>query len=157
MRQYTIILVTFALLQNAIAFPGSNQKTAPNLFERGGPVVCCNLCQAHSECSKKCVNCGPVVCCNLCQPDSECSKNCDPDGFYSSLDMHDTCSIYNPTVLLSAMSSAPAGQFIIITQTLRPPRQWKPYDPDRLPSETITERIILESARMWLGIPAGFQ
>ncbi|KAH9448196.1 hypothetical protein Pst134EB_022182 [Puccinia striiformis f. sp. tritici] len=43
MRQYTIILVTFALLQNAIAFPGSNQKTAPNLFERGGPVVCCNL------------------------------------------------------------------------------------------------------------------
>ncbi|KAH9448195.1 hypothetical protein Pst134EB_022181 [Puccinia striiformis f. sp. tritici] len=71
--------------------------------------------------------------------------------------MHDTCSIYNPTVLLSAMSSAPAGQFIIITQTLRPPRQWKPYDPDRLPSETITERIILESARMWLGIPAGFQ
>ncbi|KAH9443551.1 hypothetical protein Pst134EA_033018 [Puccinia striiformis f. sp. tritici] len=26
MRQYTIILVAFALLQNAIAFPGSNQK-----------------------------------------------------------------------------------------------------------------------------------
>ncbi|KAH9457423.1 hypothetical protein Pst134EA_021299 [Puccinia striiformis f. sp. tritici] len=73
-------------------------------------------------------------------------SSCDPDGFHSSLEMHDTCSIYNLTVLLS-----------LSPKLLRSSRKWKPYDPDRLPSETITERITLESDKMWLGIPAGFQ
>ncbi|KAI7944338.1 hypothetical protein MJO28_011866 [Puccinia striiformis f. sp. tritici] len=50
MRSYTIILaVAFALLQNAIAFPGSNQKTTPTLLERAGPVVCCNLCHTDLD------------------------------------------------------------------------------------------------------------